>query len=284
MGAYMAAALQYSIVRITSMKLLPTAAVVLGLSVLIAGQAHATLQITADVNGTTETAFDNNIPLGTQLDTNGTLGIIDLGSITVGGVIVNSSTSTASGTTIPAVPGGNQINVTSLAIINTNAFAVTISAALGATNFAGPANSYSVSGSGTFQNANGATATNSWYDDPINRQGAVAGDCTLLGCTAPGMQLNTDNFTASGSPSSYSFNHSGAVTDPGLFSMTLTVDVTLPAGTGDCLTGTTSDCPELVSRGQAEQKTFAATPEPASLAVLGTGLVGFGLIRRRLRG
>ena len=264
-------------------KLLATAAAVLWVGALVAGPAHANFQGTLDLNGTQQTIFDNNLPApGSLLDQNPTAGIIQINNEVVGGVIVGISIATAA----PGVT--SELNSNSLAVSNTNPFAITATVALSATDFLGPVNSFSASGSGTFQNAVGATMENAWYDSPSNTQGALPGSClngavgTLTtSCPQPGLLVDSGVFTNTGSPNSYSFNFAGPVSDPGAYSMTMSYQFTLPAAGADCNTATGLGCPTLVSRGQALEK--ANIPEPASFAVLGIGLVGLGLIRKKLR-
>jgi hypothetical protein len=255
----------------------------IAITLITSPAAHATLQAAFSVNGAQFTAADQNFTnTATNFaDQDNNLNILTLAGVKVGGVIINSSTSTADvGTT-------SELNSTSLSVENTNPFAVTVSSAIGATGFPGPVGEFSASGSGTFQNALGGTMQNSWWDDLANGQGATAGSCPNgavgalnTACAQPGTLVATSGvFTNTGSPNSYSFNFAGPVTDPALYSMTLAFQFTLPGATGACDVVTGLGCPTLVSRGQAEEK--MPVPEPFMIGVLGMGVLGLGLARRR---
>ena len=230
--------------------------------------ANATLQISGDVNGVAFTGTDNNVGVHSLTDTDPTVNILSLGQTTIDGVILNGSFTTA------LLSGPFELNSSSVSIINTNPFPVTLHGLASATDFIGPASTVSVSGSGTFQNASGGTMLNQWWDDPTNHQGAPG---------TPGVPVFTSSaFTASGSPSSYGgtgFTFSGPVSDPSAFSQTFEFTATLPAGTGSCLTGSVLACPTIVGRQQASEKLNVS--EPGTVTLLGAALLSLGLISRR---
>lgn len=236
--------------------------------------ANATLQLSGTIsNGGTFnfSATDNNVGSHTLTDIDPTTNILSLGTTTIDGVILNGSLTTA------LLTGPFELNSSSLRVVNTNAFAVTLTGFASATDFIGPASTVSVSGSGTFQNAAGGTMINSWFDDPANGQGAPGTPGSLIFTSTP--------FTAVGSPSSYGasgFTFTGPVNDPGAFSETFAFTATLPGatiGSGCSLTNTVA-CPTLVGRQQAEEK-LPGVPEPASLLILGMGLIGLSFVRRK---
>lgn len=148
-----------------------------------------------------------------------------------------------------------------------------LTAAVSGQNFAGPDNLVNATASGTWFGNDGSTITLGYYDDPANVLGAqcttTSPQCEPL--TDPGNEVfSYTSPAASGVISSYSFNPATvtlATPDVGLYSMTETWTYTLLPNS------------ELTSRGQTETKTLA--PEPASLLVIGMGLVGLGLARVR---
>jgi hypothetical protein len=140
---------------------------------------------------------------------------------------------------------------------------VNVTFAVSDTNFTGPVGQFNTSNSGVWQTANGSTEIVNWYADAANNQGADTPTDT------PGTLLDTFTSTAVGPADSFSHNGSGPISIAGPFSMTESLSLTLVAGGN------------LLNRGQTEILTPTPTPEPASIALLGAGLLGLGVIMRR---
>jgi hypothetical protein len=236
---------------------------------MLATPTNATLMLTADVGGNILHCVDQ-VFVGACADQNAAVGNLTIANGTsIGGVTVNGSITTSTGT-ILTNPGSTPIlNTGSLSIINNNATTVHILAAAGDINFVGPVTSFNTTTSGTFQTAQGSTITTTFYNDTNNAQGAETATDT------PGLLIDTFSFLANSSAASYSHDNAGAVTDGARFSMTEAFDMNLTAGG------------QLINKGQVEIKNLAAVPEPGSLLILGGGLIGLAGImgwRRRKTG
>jgi hypothetical protein len=240
--------------------------VLAGLLLLTPSLAQATLQAAVSLDGGASVLVcDQNACAGgalpTVLDTNPTLGVLATDPLLIGLVSASFTVQTSVKGTLNTLSSGGTV------IQNTDDVAHTLQLTIGDTDFLGPANTFTATGSGTWVDPTspaaygGSSITMAWWNDPANGQGAeFAGDTPgLLLATATSTPL--DGLANQSFGSEASFNVSGAVLDPANFSMTL--ENTLVLGPGI----------RLESRGQALSKPLVAVPMPPTAWLVWLGSV-----------
>jgi hypothetical protein len=255
-----------------------TALSALALTLTLAAPAQATLIVAGSVDGGgTIFAVDNSLvaTCGTPVvgpcqlpDLSPVSGLLVIGQHEIAGnLLVLPTVQTADVATVPGTL--NRLDSTGTQFTNNDAVAHTVSVAVGATDFQGPAVDAFTTGAGQFSTLGGAlgdtTITMRWYNDPANQQGGLS-----PGVGQPGTLIDLFAFTPVNNPQSFSHNGGPfAVSDPDLFSMTLQFDAIV--GPGVRLTG----------REQTEIKPLVAVPLPSALWLLGAGCVGAAAWARR---
>ena len=215
--------------------------------------AHATLQLSIGANGSTFTCADGQLGCDLSGGANNLLTVNTL----VGGAFVQL-------TLVQSTSGvSNSLQMSSSNIVNQSGAPLTVTLLASQTGFVAPVTAVNNSGSLTFNNNVGASdSTLKFWADTANVQGANP-------TNTPGALLETVSGAATTNPDSFSGSNLAAFAAAAPFSMT--EGAALALITGGSITGFN----------QSMVTTAAAIPEPVSLGVLGMGLIGLGMVRRR---
>jgi hypothetical protein len=228
----------------------------IGVSALLAAsQADARLQLTINANGSTFTCFDGQLSCDLSGGANNLLTV----DTTVGGAFVEVTLAQS------AFGNPDVLQLSSSNIINESGAPITITLLASDTNFVPPVKSILESGSLTFNDAVGSTASMlKFWADGANAQGANP-------LNTPGTLLDTVTGTPTTNPDSFAGSKFSAFSSGSLFSMTEGATLNLIAGGS------------ITGFNQSMQS--AAIPEPSTWAmfIAGFAFLGFvGLKRKRM--
>jgi len=261
-------------------KILAIAVFTIALALVLATPVAAKLQVAVTVYDTTDpTIFYNEVVVdGDGNDDDGMVNNeIDINSpyTPIPGFSVQGSFHTSKLGGLSLITSGES-TVSNIRDTTTRAYV-----AVSDTDFNAPASLASVTGSGTFTNAQGSTMYMGYFDDPENTQGAnnIFSDFADFNANAasltPGDKISEFSFTAADNDESFAHDVDDIiVSDPNPYSMTLVFDFSLtPNGL-------------LTARGQSMSKNQTSIPEFPSLALpagMVIGLLGAVLLIQRTR-
>jgi hypothetical protein len=223
-----------------------------GLAALIAGPAHATLQLSISANGSTFSCFDGELSCDVSGGANNLLTI----DTTIGGAFVQLTLAQSSfGRT-------NELQLSSSNIINQSGAPIDIKLLASDTNFVNPITGIRESSSLTFNSAIGSPASFlQFWADPNNVQGANL-------TNTPGTLLFTATGTPVTDPDSFDGTHFNPFVLDAPFSMTEGASLNLISGA------------TVTGFNEAMQ---TSVPEPKTWALLGVGFAVMGLMGLRGR-
>lgn len=214
--------------------------------------AKARLQLSINANGATFSCFDGELGCDQSGGANNLLVV----NTTVGGAFVEIALAQST------FGKPDVLELSSSSIVNNSGAPITISLVAGDTSFAAPINAIRESGSLTFNDAVGSSASSlSFFADKLNRQGANP-------LNTPGTLLDTVFGTPTTNPDSFSGSKTEAFSASSPFSMTESASLNLIAG--GSITG-------------FNQSMQTNIPEPRTWVMLALGFLGLAYAGRNAK-